>query len=574
MMGASTGIVQGARFPEGPAVTGDVRHHKDGFAARTGASGAGRDDPAPSFDRPHAHGHPARVAAIARLFGLDAPPPDGARVLEIGCADGRDIIPLAAQHPRGVFLGLESSAAQARRGNERIARLGLLNIRILRGDLAAFEWQSRRFDYILCHDAYRHGSTPLRAAILRVVASCLEPNGIVYIGHNVLPGWRHNQVLRDVLMSRLRADCDAATQLAQARAYLGALSRWRGPETPHHRSVRAAATEAVTMPDDYFAHELLNDDNEPETFTRFVEESARAGLAYLGDSDLRMMQAESLGPDGRMFPGQPSGDLAAPTEQSIDILTGRSRRSSLLVHAARSPMITRAVDRTRLEGLHFLGDLRRSDGVSLHALSTFVGAGGRRLSTSNPAAQRAFEALIERSPASLSFVELLAAAAPRGGISADDRAAVVEAVCQAVVAGIIEARAAPAPAESAVATHPFAAPWRRSDVAAGEGTLASLRHEPVVLDDVARILLPLLDGAHDHAALADALIARATAGELRLSRNGDAASDAQTIRARAQDHVARALDRLCASALLSAPAPTALSAPAPRAEQSRRSRLA
>jgi SAM-dependent methyltransferase len=329
-------------------VTGHVHTHKDGVAARADASSVWRADAALSFDRPHAHGHPARLAAITRLFSLDATSPDNARMLEIGCADGGDIIPLAAEHPRGVFLGLESSAAQARRGNERIAQLGLLNIRILRGDIGAFDWQSRRFDYIICHDAYRHGSAPLRAAILRVIASCLAPDGVAYIGHNVLPGWRHSQVLRDVLMSRLRADCDAAAQVAPARAYLTALSRWRGPDTPHHCSVSAAAVEAIAMPDDYFTHEFLEDDNEPETFTRFVGESARAGLAYLGDSELQMTRPENFGPGGRVLLELPTGDAPPPIEQSIDILTGRARRRSLLVHAARSPMIARAVDCARL----------------------------------------------------------------------------------------------------------------------------------------------------------------------------------------------------------------------------------
>ena len=329
-------------------MTGHVRTHKDGVAARADASSVWRGDSLPSFDRPHAHGDPARLAAVARRCGLEATAPDDARVLEIGCADGGDVIPLAAQHPRAIFLGLESSAALARRGNERIARLGLLNIRILRGEIAAFDWQSRPFDYILCHDAYRHGSAALRAAILRVVAACLAPAGVAYIGHNVLPGWRHRQVLRDVLMSRLRADCDAAAQVAPARAYLAALSRWRGPDTPHHRSVRAAASEAIAMPDDYFTHEFLEDDNEPETFTRFIGESARAALAYLGDCELQTTGPESLGPGGRVLLELPAGEAPPPIEQSIDILTGRARRRSLLVHAARSPMIASAADRPRL----------------------------------------------------------------------------------------------------------------------------------------------------------------------------------------------------------------------------------
>ena len=533
-------------------MTGYVSSRDDGFPARASARIAAGCDRARQFGRPHAHSHPARLAAVARIFGLDAAALGSARVLEIGCASGGDIIPLAAQHPRGIFIGLESSAAQARRGNERIERLALMNIRILTGDVAAFDWQSRRFDYILCHDAYRYGPAPIRAAILRVIASCLAANGVAYVGCNVLPGWRRSQALRDVLMSRLSADCDAAAQVARSRAFLAALSRWKGPDTLHHRSLRETAADAMEMPDEYFAHEFLRDDQEPETFTRFIEQSAKAGLAYLGDCEIWTMLAENFGPRARVLLQPPADDSPAPMEQSIDNLTGRARRQSLFVHAARSAKIARAVDRSRLEGLHFLGDLGRSDEAASPDAWTFVGAGGRRVSTSSAAARRAFEALIARAPASLSLADLLAAGAPaRGALGEDDRAAVVDAVQRAVVAGAIEARAAPVLAASAVSTHPVAPPWCRSDAAAGEGSLASLRHEAITLDVVARTLLPLLDGTRDHAALADALIARAAAGELRFSQDGAAANDPRVARICAPNHVARALDHLRGRALLS-----------------------
>lgn len=520
-------------------------------AAKSGVSIA-HDDHARHLVRPHAHGHPARLAAVARIFGLRAPAPDGARVLEIGCGSGGDLIPLAAEHPRGVFVGLESSAALARRGNVRIERLGLLNIRLLTGDVAAFDWQSRRFDYILCHDAYRYGTSVIRAAILRVISTCLTANGVACVGRNVLPGWRRNQILRDVLTSRLRAEWDADARVAQSRAFLAALMRCCGSHTPHRRSLRETAAQALDMPDEHFAQEFVRDDHEPETFARFVSQTGVAGLAYLGDCEVWTMLPENFGLGERMLHQAPGDNSAPPFEQLIDILTGRARRRSLLVHAALSPKIARAVDPGRLEGLHFLGDLARSDRGSPPHAWTFVGADGRRVFVDNPAARRAFEAMIARSPASLSLADLIAAgASAHGGLNEDDRAAVIEAVHKAVVAGVIEASAAPVLVASTVSAHPVAPPWCRSDVAAGEGNLASLRHEGVALNSVARALLPLLDGARDHAALAEALAARAAVGELRLWEDGDAPGDPQAVKICAQKHVARALDELRGRALLS-----------------------
>ena len=53
---------------------------------------------------PYRHGavpdsHPARIGAIARLLGIQAAPPDRCRVLELGCGEGMNLLPLAERFP-------------------------------------------------------------------------------------------------------------------------------------------------------------------------------------------------------------------------------------------------------------------------------------------------------------------------------------------------------------------------------------------------------------------------------------------------------------------------------------------
>ena len=94
---------------------------------------------ASSFDAlPYRHGaipetHPARLGAIARLLGHPAAPPDRCRVLELGCAQGLNLLPLAERLPGSQFLGVDFSArhiAQAEGGgaaaatHERALRAG------------------------------------------------------------------------------------------------------------------------------------------------------------------------------------------------------------------------------------------------------------------------------------------------------------------------------------------------------------------------------------------------------------------------------------------------------------------
>mgnify|MGYP001547871567 CR=1 FL=1 len=44
--------------------------------------------------------HPDRLRTVARMFGVDAPPLATARVLEVGCGDGSNLIPVADAFPQ------------------------------------------------------------------------------------------------------------------------------------------------------------------------------------------------------------------------------------------------------------------------------------------------------------------------------------------------------------------------------------------------------------------------------------------------------------------------------------------
>ena len=55
---------------------------------------------------------PGHLAAIAHLFGLQTPEVATARVLEIGCAAGGNVIPFAAAHPNARVIGVDLSQVQ------------------------------------------------------------------------------------------------------------------------------------------------------------------------------------------------------------------------------------------------------------------------------------------------------------------------------------------------------------------------------------------------------------------------------------------------------------------------------
>lgn len=57
-------------------------------------------DEVPYTSHPFPQTHPERLATIGTLFGMRPPPVETARVLELGCASGGNLIPLAVAFPR------------------------------------------------------------------------------------------------------------------------------------------------------------------------------------------------------------------------------------------------------------------------------------------------------------------------------------------------------------------------------------------------------------------------------------------------------------------------------------------
>ena len=69
-------------------------------------------DAAPYDSHAYPQSAPGQLAAIGYLFGLDVPEVSSARVLEIGCAAGGNLIPFAAMHPEARVVGIDLSEVQ------------------------------------------------------------------------------------------------------------------------------------------------------------------------------------------------------------------------------------------------------------------------------------------------------------------------------------------------------------------------------------------------------------------------------------------------------------------------------
>ncbi len=56
--------------------------------------------------------HPSKLAAVARIYGFQAGDPSTCRLLDVGCADGAHLLPLALEFTDAEFVGVDLSAEQ------------------------------------------------------------------------------------------------------------------------------------------------------------------------------------------------------------------------------------------------------------------------------------------------------------------------------------------------------------------------------------------------------------------------------------------------------------------------------
>jgi len=452
--------------------------------------------------------HPDHLAAVASLFGFDAPDVARARVLEIGCGSGGNLIPMAASYPGSTFVGIDLSAVQIAHGTTEIEALGLRNIRLQAIDVMAFDQAEGAFDYIIAHGIYSWVPAPVQDRILALCASLLAADGIAFVSYNTLPGWRMLSTVREAMLYHTRDVEDPQARIAKARATLDFLAE-AVPErdSAYGRLLRLAAEHIRQKPDYYVLHEYLEDANEAVYFERFVERIGAHGLRYLGDSDVRTML-----PIGLPSKVEATLNRIAPglirREQFLDFLKSRSFRQSLLIRAGAA--LDRKLSAARVMALRVAAPVQRGEtpvDLASDRAETFRFADGRSVEASSPIVKSALVVLAAQWPLAIPFDRLHqeAAAAIGGGAhhTPAERDLLAAEILRLHVGGAAELHRAVPPFVLIAGPRPEASAIARRDAPRGAAS-ANLRHEPIVLREGERALLPLLDGTRTRAEIAAA----------------------------------------------------------------------
>lgn len=452
---------------------------------------------------PFADTQPANLAAIATLYGLTPPAVATARVLELGCASGGNIIPLAARFPAARFTGLDLSPRHVELAAARIATLGLDNIDVRQGDLAEPGMIEGDYDYILCHGVFSWVSPAAQDAILRICSDNLAPQGIAYVSYNVLPGWQLRRIVRDIFQFDDDAGRSIPDRVARGRWLLEQLAKGSNRKSPYGQLLRQETAQLSAQSDSYIMGEFLVDENSPCYFHEFAARARAAGLEFLSETNLPSSIPEHVNPHLDHLLRAMSGPDVLMFEQYFDFLQGRQFRQTLFVKAANTASIQRKPDRRRLANLHFSSRLRLDATAGNGRDMTLKDPNGVKITTNDPAVAKAFDFLGRSWPDTCSLRDLIGVLDTVDGLARNDlMTRLLDALLRIVLTGLGSISAVPLKLGRADDDRPEVWTVARAEHRDGQPWITTLRHHPVRLDTLGGVLLSLVDGTRDAAALA------------------------------------------------------------------------
>lgn len=484
---------------------------------------------------------PARLAAMAKIFGMKPRIVTKARVLELGCAAGGNIIPLALQYLGAEFIGVDLSRKQVAAGRARIAKLGIKNIELQCKSFTEILPNIGTFDYIICHGVFSWVERPLQQAIFEIIRDLLAPEGIAYVSYNVLPGWRMMQPVRDVMLNQIPPSLDSANRVAASMELLNFLAKASPDDGPYGKSLRQMAERLTNFPSYYFAHEFLEECNEPCTFTDFATRANNTGLAYLGDSDLQTMLVSNMGSSTATEILRRANNSIIQTEQLMDLVNGRTFRASLLVHAAVGATLNRNLQPSCLDGLHLISagpmEIKTVEGIT-----NLVFGGNRSCTISGTATIAAVEKFVAGYPNSSTIDDLIKKVADKDEVRAS--------FYNLVLLGIVLPMSEPVKSASSPTRQPRATKLAINDAELDAPFTTNMRHETVQLDAASRFMLQAMKGHKTSAELTASLVEEGRAGRILFTQEGKQAATLELNAQIAEKHAALVISDLAYSALL------------------------
>ncbi len=508
-------------------------------------------DEIPYPNAPLDYCHPRRLQAVAAMFGLKAPPMETARVLELGCGDGSNLLPQAELYPAARFVGVDLAPTQIDQGQAMAAASQLTNVQLRCADVMEIDRGWGEFDYIVAHGLFSWVPPRVRDALFHVLSENLSRSGVAYVSYNTLPGWHARTAVRDLMLQHAAHFDDPREKIRQARAIL----QWVADGAFGRDSYRSYLKEEIEMlsqkEDGYLYHEYLEENNDPFYFHQFVARATDAGLQYLGEADFHAMLPLDLPEKVR----EPVAEMPLEqAEQIMDFLRNRSFRRTLLCR--REVQLDRNVGPQVLDRFQFClaSEVERLEVDLKDPEPLEMRVGGNTVKVAEPILQAAVAELCDTFPASVGLTELREAAERRlaesgvqdAGAQDGEMDFIAHFLWKLLTRGVIEFCVEPARFVAGVGPCPTVTLFVRRQAELGD-YVTSRKHFQVQLDALSRRMIALLDGRNSRESIARQIAEEVASGTLTLPAHESPppGEDGKSI----EERVAMTLERLAKLAL-------------------------
>lgn len=433
---------------------------------------------------------PIQLRAAAYLYGIESIPLAEARVLELGCGVGDNLLPFALGFPRAKVVGIDASADDIGKARANARSLGAGNARFeVMGDVD-LDGGLGEFDYIILHQTYGKVPAELGEALLALCQRHLSPLGIAFVSYHTLPGWKGAEALRDAMLFAGHAAENVSDSLAAARTTLTLLADSIAAANPLAPALAPVLKYARELSDEELAAEFLQGAGSACYFIEFANAAAQNGLVHIGDAEPEQEIALAFGANVALFNSLAGlGQTAAVRQQYLDFAVGRHFRQSMLVHASRAQECLPAPDMERLDGLRFAGCFRVAAPSSGTAAGHqhYINQHGRAIATDDTHVKRVLAALTAAWPGTCDMQELVLAM-PEHPYEPEEavRTSVRHALQTLLRAGVLRLSREATPYDTDTGAGLRVVPHLKAalDACSDGGTVAtwSLWHAPVVLE--------------------------------------------------------------------------------------------
>jgi methyltransferase-like protein/protein-L-isoaspartate O-methyltransferase len=467
--------------------------------------------PYPSQSRTQTH--PDRLAVLGRLFGLRPAPVEGCRVLELGCGDGANLVPLAYALPQSRFVGVDLASGPIDRARRMAADLGLTNVRFEPMDLAAVPPDWGGFDYIIAHGVLSWVPPAVQSGLLGVCQTQLTDHGIAFVSYDTYPAAHSRDALRTMMRFHVQSFADPAEQIGQARALLRFLAGGCAGDGLSQAWLRHEIESLLQREAGHLFHDDLAESHTPFYFLQFMRDAANHGLRYLAEADFFEMFPPAFDAETQAVLERLGSDRLR-REQYLDFLKWRRFRQTLLCRAGAPARAD--PDPTAVGGFLVTTAARATAmpaDLSPGSMVRFETPRSGGIETDLPLGKAALSVLGAQAPEPLTLPELLHRSLDllrHADLPGHAQTATQEGLAEYLLAcysvGVVEFRTFDPPHATAVPLCPRASAVARWQSRRG-AAVTNLRHQPVRLDAAERTLLDRLDGTRDQDALARAAVA-------------------------------------------------------------------